>query len=355
MARPVQATIDAAALRHNLAVARSHAGAARVLAVVKANAYGHGLLRAAQALRDADGFATLELEGAVQLRDAGFRQRIVLLEGFFHERELGTFAEHDFVPVIHAPEQVDMLATLPEDARLDVLIKLNTGMNRLGLQPEAYEAVLQRLRGLSQVRSLTVMTHFASADDARGVDWQMAVLDRMAPPESLPRCLANSAALLRYPHTVGDWVRPGIMLYGCSPFEDAAGPAAGLAPVMELTSEIIAVRDIQPGDTVGYGGLYTADRPRRIAVVACGYADGYPRHAPVGTPVLVGGVRAGTVGRVSMDMLCVDVSDIPAAGVGTPVLLWGRALPVEEVARAAGTISYELLCALAARVPVKEI
>ena len=351
--RPLTAVIDLGALRHNLDVARRHAPHSRVLAVVKANAYGHGIERAARALADADGFSLLELDAAVALRETGFAGRIVLLEGFFEPNELAVLAQYRITPVIHCAEQIGALAAWRDKTKLDVLLKMNSGMNRLGFQPAAFPGALAALRENPAVNSVTVMTHFANADDARGVEWQLRVFDPLA--GGCPASLANSAAILRYPETHRDWVRPGIMLYGCSPFAERVGPEVGLQPVMTLKSEIIAIRDLVPGDTVGYGGMFTAARAMRIGVVACGYADGYPRHAPNGTPVLVDGVPTGTVGRVSMDMLCVDLGPVPAAQVGSPVVLWGEGNPVERVAIASGTIGYELLCALAPRVRVVEL
>ena len=355
MPRPLKATINLDALRHNLAVARRHAPRAAVFAVIKANAYGHGLMRAARALAGAEGYALLELDAAVRLREAGCRQRIALLEGAFEPRDLAIAAEHRLAIAIHSREQVRMLEAAPAGARFDVLLKINTGMNRLGFTPAEFAAVFDRLHGHPRVARLTLMTHFATADDARGVAWQMECLERLGAGGGLPRCLANSAAILRYPETHADWVRPGIMLYGCSPFADVPAATLGLQPVMTLASELIAVRELQLGDRIGYGGAFEAARPMRVGVVACGYADGYPRHAPTGTPIVVGGRRTRTLGRVSMDMLCADLSEIPSAGVGTPATLWGAGLSADEVAAAAGTVSYELLCALAPRVPVAEI
>jgi len=355
MPRPLKATISLAALRHNLAVVRRHAPRAAVFAVIKANAYGHGLMRAAHALVGAEGYALLELDAAVVLREAGYRQRIALLEGAFGPPDLAVAAEHRLAIAVHNREQVDMLEAAPAGARFDVLLKIDTGMNRLGFTPAEFAAVFGRLHGHPRVARLTLMTHFANADDARGVAWQMERLERLAAGGGLPRCLANSAAILRYPETHAAWVRPGVMLYGCSPFADVPADTLGLQPVMTLASELIAVRELQPGDRIGYGGAFEAARPMRVGVVACGYADGYPRHAPTGTPVLVGGQRTRTLGRVSMDMLCADLSTIPAARVGTPVTLWGAGLSADEVAAAAGTVSYELLCALAPRVPVTEV
>jgi len=354
MPRPISATISLGALRHNLAVVRRCAPGSRVLAVVKADAYGHGLLRAARALGDADGFALLELDAAVRLREAGCTQRIVMLEGFFDARDLPVLAGHRLGAVVHGRDQLALLRELPAGSKLDVLLKINTGMNRLGFTPADFPAALADLQANPAVGQITLMTHFANADDARGVAWQMAEVGRFTGDIGLPRSFANSAAVLRYPETHRDWVRPGIMLYGSSPFADQPAAALGLQPVMTLTSEIIAIQQLKRGDTVGYGGIFTAERDMRIGVVACGYADGYPRHAPNGTPVAVEGRLAGTVGRVSMDMLCIDVSDVPQARVGSRVVLWGEGNPVENVARAAGTVGYELLCALAPRVPVIE-
>jgi alanine racemase len=352
--RPVSATIDLPALRHNLAAARRHAPRASVFAVIKANAYGHGVMRAARALADADGYALVELDAAVRLREAGYAQAIALLEGHFEARELAVMAEHKLTTVVHSLEQLDMLEALPPGAALGVMLKLNTGMNRLGLEPRDFARAVARLESHPGVRGITLMTHFANADDSRGIAAQLEVFDRTVAGTKLPRSLANSASVLRYPEAHGDWIRPGIMLYGCSPFPDSVGADVGLMPAMTLASELIAVREIARGESVGYGGTYTAQDTTRVGVVACGYADGYPRHAPTGTPVLVDGRLTRTLGRVSMDMLCVDLSALPQARVGTRVVLWGEGNPVEHVAESAGTVGYELLCALAPRVRVIE-
>ncbi len=354
MSRPIQASFDLAALRSNFAIARRLAGAAKVMAVVKANAYGHGLLRVTRALADADGFALLELDDAVRLRDAGYRQRIVLLEGFFRADELPVILHQGFSVVIHNDEQVAMLGKLHGDRKLEVFVKLNTGMNRLGFPAARAGRVLEQLKTLPCVGEVVLTTHFSDAEGVSGIEWQMREFERHVVRPGYARSLANSAALLRFPEARGEWVRPGIMLYGASPLEDRTAAQIGLRPAMSLTSEIIGIQNLKRGDTVGYGSLFTAHRETRIGVVACGYADGYPRHAYNGTPVVVDGVRVPMVGRVSMDMLCVDLSDIPRAGIGSPVTLWGAGLPVEEVAAAAGTVSYELLCALARRVPVED-
>ena len=356
MPRPIQARIDLSALEHNLQLVRRATGA-RIMAVIKAAAYGHGLLRAAEALNAADGFALLDIYEAVHLREAGFRQTILLLEGFFTPDDLPLVDEHDLACVIHSPQQVAMLDNFPRRRRLQVWLKVNTGMNRLGFAPRDVSAVMEKLKSHPAVRDITLMTHFSHADEAAGVAAQLGIFNALAAPYRVARSLANSAALLRYPETHADWVRPGIMLYGASPFAQGEGeqPSAqqlGLMPVMTLRSEIISVRELNAGERIGYGGMFRAEAPMRVGVVACGYADGYPRHAPTGTPVLVKGRRTHTLGRVSMDMLSVDLSALPDADVGSGVTLWGAGLPVEEVARAAGTISYELLCALTARVPV---
>jgi alanine racemase len=351
MPRPIQAHIDLSALEHNLNVARRLSGA-RVMAVIKAAAYGHGLLRSAEALSAAEGFALLDVQEAVRLREAGFRQKILLLEGFFTPDDLTLLAEYDLDTVIHSQHQINMLDAYPRRGSLAVWLKVNSGMNRLGISPHEVGTVMEKLKTHPAVRDVTLMTHFSHADEEEGVALQLERFNTLAAPYRAARSMANSAALLRYPATHGDWVRPGIMLYGASPFAGQGAVQFGLHPAMTLSSEIISVREIRAGEHVGYGGLFRAETSTRVGVVACGYADGYPRHAPTGTPVLVQGQRTGTLGRVSMDMLSVDLTALPEAGIGSRVTLWGQGLPVEEVAHAAGTISYELLCALTARVPV---
>ena len=358
--RPLVARIDTAALAHNLGVARAAAPKSKVMAVIKANGYGHGLLRVARALRGADGFAVLTLDEAAQLRAQGYTHPIVLLEGFFSPDELPEIARLRLRPVIHRADQVDILAKARLEHRLDILLKVDTGMHRLGLTPRRVPDTLARLQALSQVGRITLMTHFACADDPTvGVAAQLETFEALRSglgDESgiHSATLANSAALLRYPETHGDWVRPGIMLYGASPFADQSGDLLGLLPAMHLESRLIAVQTVRKGEGVGYGLTFTAERDMKVGIVACGYADGYPRHAPTGTPVLVGGQPSRTLGRVSMDMLCVDLVPVPAAHVGTPVVLWGAGLSVDTVARAAGTIAYELLTAVAPRVRIEE-
>ncbi len=359
MPRPLQAVIDMGALASNHALARRLAPRARVLATIKANGYGHGTRRVERALADADGFAVCEIEQAAALRTrarAARRDRpVLLLEGFFSTRDLLVCALEGISTVVHDIGQVEMLERTRLDSPVHVFVKMNSGMNRLGFAPSRFGAAVERLRALPAVRSTTLMTHFAAADEGEGIDAQLAVFDAHAGAfAGLPRSLANSAALLRFPRSHADWVRPGIMLYGVSPFADQDAASLGLHPAMRLESEVIAVQSLAAGDRVGYAGTFRADAPMRVGIVACGYADGYPRHAPTGTPVLVDGQRSRILGRVSMDMLAVDLTGLPAAGVATPVVLWGGALPVEDVAAAAGTIAYELLCALSPRVPVRE-
>ncbi|MGB8518344.1 MAG: alanine racemase [Gallionella sp.] len=351
MPRPIQAHIDQNALANNLHVVR-RATRSRIMAAIKGDGYGHGLLRVAEAFAAADGFAVLDIRDAITLREAGYTQTLLLLEGCFQAGEMQLAAEYDLSCVIHSARQIAMLDAYPKRGNLDVWLKVNSGMNRLGFVPEAVPAAMEKIRAHQAVQGITLMTHFASADEARGVSEQVAVFNNVAGAYRVPRSLANSAALLRYPDTHGDWVRPGIMLYGASPFADKTAREIGLRPAMTLHSEIIATQELNAGDEVGYGALFRADRAMRIGIVACGYADGYPRHATTGTPIFVEGKITRTVGRVSMDMLAVDLSDVPHADIGSRVVLWGAGLPVEEVARAAGTISYELLCGLTKRVPI---
>ncbi|MEJ1959866.1 MAG: alanine racemase [Nitrosomonadales bacterium] len=351
MPRPIQALIDLSALEHNLRAAR-RATNSRIMAVLKASAYGHGLLRTARALQEADGLALLDVNEAVVLRESGFRQTLLLLEGIFAPEELSLAAEYDLACVIHDPRQIDMLDAYPRRGTFQVWLKINSGMNRLGFSPQHIPAVLEKLQAHPAVRDVTLMTHFANADETIGVAAQLEVFNTLAASYRLARSLANSAALLRYPETHAEWVRPGIMLYGASPFPEISAQQLGLKPVMTLQSEIISMRELKAGEHVGYGGIYCAESAMRIGTVACGYADGYPRHAPTGTPVLVAGRRTRTLGRVSMDMLSVDLSTLADVEVGSLVTLWGTGLPVEEIARSAGTVSYELLCALAPRVQV---
>ena len=338
-------------MESNLHVAR-RATSARIMSVIKADGYGHGLMRAAEALAATDGYAMLDIQDAVRLREAGYRQTILLLEGVFGPEELPVIAEYDLTCLIHSAWQIALLDAYPGKV-LDVWLKVNSGMNRLGFAPQQVAQAMDQLRRHRAVRDITLMTHFANADEARGIAEPLAQFKDVAAPYRAARSLANSATLLRYPEAHGDWVRPGIMLYGASPFADVSAQQLGLRPAMTLSSRIIATRELRAGDEVGYGVLFRAEHSMRIGIVACGYADGYPRQAPNGTPILVDGQRTKTLGRISMDMLYVDLGALPQADVGSRVVLWGEGMPVEEVARAAGTVSYELMCALTQRVPVK--
>lgn len=352
MSRPLRATVGLSALRHNLGIARRHAPNARIMAVIKANGYGHGMLRVARALEAADGFAVLNLAEAISLREAGSRQEILLLEGFFSADELPLIDRHGLSTVIHTHWQIDALLKASPPSPIRAWLKINSGMNRLGFQPDEVPSALQSLQQAGA--QVTLMTHFACADEAYGITEQLALFNSITHGLELPRSLSNSAAVLNHPDAHGEWVRPGIMLYGASPTNHQTPSELGLKPAMTLSSELIAVRNIPAASAVGYGASFRAPVAMRIGTVACGYADGYPRHAPTGTPVLVNGLRSRIIGRVSMDMLTVDLTDIPDARIGSPVTLWGEGLPVDEVATAAGTISYELLCAIAARVPMTE-
>ena len=358
MPRPIEALVHTTALAHNLARARTAAPDARVWAVVKANAYGHGIERAFEGLRGADGFALLDLAEAERLRALDWRGPLLLLEGCFEPRDLELCSRLQLWHVVHGQEQIDWLAAHKTQQPHRVFLKMNSGMNRLGFTPAAFRSAWVRLNALPQVDEISLMTHFSDADGPRGVDHQLSAF--AAATHDLPgeRSVSNSAATLRHGLN-NDWVRAGIMAYGSAPdFPAHDIQHWGLQPAMTLRSRLIATQQLQPGDTVGYGSSYTAREPQRIGIVACGYADGYPRHAGTDTPVLVDGVRTGTVGRVSMDMLAVDLTPVPQAGVGSEVTLWGRGpggalLAIDDVAQAAGTIGYELMCAVAPRVPMR--
>ena len=352
MARPLVAQINLSALESNLAKAREKAPRTQVLAVVKANAYGHGLERVLPALEDADGLALVELDAAVELRDAHYTRRILLLEGFFDARELPEIARRRLAVVVHDPAQVAMLERAVLSRPLEVFVKVNTGMNRLGLPAASVAPACERLARSPAVAALRLMMHFARADEDDGIEGPLAVFEEACRNLPYPRSLCNSAGVFRHAEIGGDIVRPGIMLYGATPFPYDTAAMLGIAPVMTLRSEVIAIQTLAANDSVGYGGMYTASRPHRIGVIAGGYADGYPRHAPNGTPVLVCGRKLRLAGRVSMDMITVDLTDAPDARVGSPVVLWGEGLPVDDVAAAASTVGYELLCALAPRVRV---
>ena len=368
MPRPILATIHTAALRHNMARCRAAAPDAKVWAVVKANAYGHGIERAFEGLRGADGFALLDFDEAQRIRALGWRGPILMLEGSFEPRDLELCSRLGLWHTVHHNEQIDWLAAHKTHEPHRVFLKMNSGMNRLGFKPSSYRSAYSRLNALTQVDEITLMTHFSDADAKRfgqdGIAHQLAAFNEATHDLQGERSLSNSAASLRYSAAElrTDWIRPGIAQYGSStdfPEHDAAH--WDLQPAMTLSSKIIATQTLSVGDSVGYGSGYVADKPMRIGVVACGYADGYPRIAvgnnEKGTPILVAGQRTRTVGRVSMDMITVDITDLPQTGVGSEVTLWGKSsggaiLSIDEVAICAQTVGYELMCALAARVPV---
>jgi len=352
MPRPIRAYIHPQALAHNLTIAKQLASNSQTWAVVKANAYGHRIQHAYLGLKSADGFALLDLNEAAQLRDLGWQGPILLLEGCFDVSDLNVAQQLNLTPVVHHETQLRMLEQHPSSQRMAVYLKMNSGMNRLGFPPCEYQNAWRRLKALPWIQHITLMTHFANADNPQGVNTQLQLFLSTIQGLNAPLCLANSAAVLWHPATHRNWVRAGIMLYGASP----SGVVNDLLPhqlraAMTLSSEIIAIQNLAVGASVGYGSQFTAAQPMRVGIVACGYADGYPRHAITGTPILVEGIRTCTLGRISMDMLCVDLSPIPQAHIGSPVELWGQQLPIDDVAQSCATVGYELMCAVAPRVP----
>ena len=350
--RPARALIDLEALRHNYRLAREISGA-RALAVVKADAYGHGATRCAAALEgEADGFAVACIEEALELRYAGIRKPILLLEGFFEESELSLIDQHQLWCVVHATWQVEAIERARPARPLQVWLKLDSGMHRVGLHPAEYRDAHARLLVSGKVDKIVLMSHFARADelDCPRSEEQVALFEQARAGLQAEVSLRNSPAILGWPTIASDWVRPGIMLYGATPFEQDQAEAARLRPVMTLESKIISVRELPAGEPVGYGARFVSERPTRVGVVALGYADGYPRHAATGTPVMVDGQASRLIGRVSMDMLTVDLTDLPGAGLGSRVELWGRNVSASAVAYGCGSIPYQLFCNLK-RVP----
>ena len=344
MSRTVVAEINPAALQHNLNRVRELAPGCPVAAVIKADGYGHGLIRVAGALSEADAFAVACIEEALQLREAGFTLPVVLLEGFFDTAELEAIARYNLTAVIHHPWQLRALEQARLATPIRVWLKMDSGMHRLGFSPQEIPAARQRLAACSSVaRPVTEMTHLACADDRadQTTTQQLARFDAVATGDC---SIASSAAILGWPQARRGWLRPGIMLYGASPFVTGGGESWQLQPVMTLRSTLIAVNRRQRGDPIGYGGSWRCPEEMPVGVVAIGYGDGYPRHAQPGTPVLVNGKTVPLIGRVSMDMITVDLRSQPQAGIGDAVVLWGEGLPVETVAEHAGTIAYELLC-----------
>ncbi|MEI7050816.1 MULTISPECIES: alanine racemase [Pseudomonas] len=350
--RPARALIDLEALRHNYRIAREVTGA-KALAVIKADAYGHGAVRCAQALEaEADGFAVACIEEALELRAAGIKAPVLLLEGIFEADELALIVEHDFWIVVHSLWQLEAIEQAALSKPITVWLKLDSGMHRVGLHPKDYAAAYQRLLASGKVAKIVLMSHFARADELHeqsSAD-QVAVFEAARQGLAAEVSLRNSPAVLGWPQIHSDWVRPGIMLYGATPFEEANAVAERLQPVMTLESKVICVRELPAGEPIGYGAKFITDKPMRIGVVAMGYADGYPRHAPTGTPVLVAGKRSRLLGRVSMDMLCIDLTDVPEADLGSTVELWGKNILASEVAQWADTIPYQIFCNLR-RVP----
>lgn len=363
MPRPIFAKIHPDSVAINLAQARfaTHKNASKIWATIKANAYGHGIEHIYDGLLDADGLAMLDLSEAQRVRDLGWNKPILMLEGCFSVSDYSFVCDLDLTVVVHHEAQIDWLITYYEHNQtqysINIYLKLNTGMNRVGFLPQRYEEVFSRLRALPFVGEITLMTHFANADILDGVAEQMALFNAVTTPivkkhPQILRSCSNSAAILTHPQAHFDWIRPGVMIYGGSPFLDQTAQSHQLQAAMTLGSELIALQTVQAGEAIGYGSRFVAKKNMTIGVVACGYADGYPRHAPDGTPVWVDGVKVCLVGRVSMDMMMVDLTSAPDAKVGTPVELWGKNLPIDEVAQSAGTIGYELMCGLAQRVPV---
>lgn len=344
--RPARALINLQALRHNYQLARKLC-ADKALAVVKADAYGHGAVACAQALHDlADGFAVSCLEEALELRAAGVSLPIVLLEGFFHPDELAQIVEHQLWCVVHSDWQLEAVEQAVLAEPLTIWLKMDSGMHRVGFSPAEYRAVWQRLHASANVAALVLITHFSRADEidsARTHEQYQVFVDATAGMQS-PISVCNSPALLAWPEIRSDWSRPGIILYGSQPVAMQGLSTEKFQPVMTLQSKIIAVRELPAGEPVGYGAQFVASQPVRVGIVAIGYADGYPRHAPTGTVVAVDGCLTQLLGRVSMDMLAIDLTGLSQAGVGSTVELWGDQVSIDEVAARAGTISYELLC-----------
>jgi len=354
------ALINLDAVQHNLQMVRRYAPAAKIMAVIKANGYGHGLLRIAEALQNADAFAVARVDEGIRLRKAGIKNRIAVLEGFSCGEELDELLDYQLDAVVHSFTQLEIFESRTEQAQIAIWLKLDTGMNRLGFKPRDFYAVYQRLNQCSIIRQpISLMTHLANADDKQDATTlkQISLFnDTVAIHAQLgnERSIANSAGILAWKAALTDWVRPGVMLYGISPFPDSTGEQLGLKPIMGLHSRLIAVKPIAKGDKVGYSGTWVCEKPTTLGVVAIGYGDGYPRYAKTGTPVLVNGQRVPIIGRVSMDMITVDLERQPHAKPGDPVTLWGDGLAVEEIALCADTIPYTLVCGVTQRVQIVE-
>ena len=348
-----RAVIDLSACRHNLSVAKQFAPDSKCIAIIKANAYGHGMVNIAKALNDADAFGVARIGEAIQLREAGITSPILLLEGFFSEEELSLVREHKIDTVIHSESQLQLLDKSSGEA-ISVVLKIDSGMHRLGFAPEEIKTISQQLEKNTNINQpLKFMTHFSNADDKhddktlKQIDVFYRSIDDVTYNEI---SIANSAGILGWPQSHAEWNRPGIMLYGVSPFINVKAEDHNLKPVMTLSSQIISIKSVKKGEAIGYGGTYICEKDMTIGIVAVGYGDGYPRHAKTGTPVLVNGKRCSLLGRVSMDMICVDLSEQTNSAVNDPVVLWGEGLPIEEIAASSETIGYELLCSVTNRV-----
>ncbi len=353
-----EALVSLPALRHNLQRVRQQAPQSRIFAVVKADAYGHGVQRLLPALGQADGLAVARVEEALQLREMGCRKRLLVLAGFYDLQELQAAAGQEIDLVIHCPEQLRILRSNPLRRALSLWIKVDTGMHRLGLEPQAAIDALEQVRSLpTPPAAIGLLTHLSCADDRNDptTTRQLACFAEVARCHQGGVSVANSAAILGWPDSIDGWVRPGLMLYGASPFLDSLAEEEGLRPVMTLRSRLIAVRRLTAGDAIGYGASWRCPQAMTVGVVAAGYGDGYPRHAPSGTPVLINGTEVPLVGRVSMDSICVDLRKIPGARVGDLAILWGEGLAAERIARAAGTIPYTLFCGVTRRVAFRVI
>lgn len=350
--------IDGAALKHNLARIRELAPHKKVMAMVKANAYGHGLWNVVGVLGDVDALGVARLQDALMLRARGVSQRIVVMGGFANAAELKACVQQEIEAVIHTSEQLEILKHTTLVHPITAWLKIDTGMSRLGFSLKQAQDVYDFLQNNNNIRKpITLMTHFACADELTNpmTVAQLRVFNETTKGWQGARSLANSAAILGWPDAQGDWVRPGIMLYGSSPFIGSVGSDHGLQPVMTLSSSLIAIHDHFKGDKIGYGSMFQCEEEMRIGIVAIGYGDGYPRHAENGTPVWIHHQRCPIVGRVSMDMIAVDLRACPNAALGDKVILWGPQLPVEEIARRAGTIGYELLCNMARYHPYSHV
>ena len=357
MSLAAYAVLNLDALKHNLEKVHEFAPNAKVMAVIKANAYGHGVSRVAEVLQNAEVFAVARVDEAIRLRQDGVENRIAVLEGFSCVEELNDILHYGLEAVIHAEYQLSLLEDFKSEKTFTAWLKLDSGMNRLGFDPAMFDWAYQQLQQSNVIeKPIHLMTHLANADDLQDskTRYQLELFYKLVKKYSSELSIANSAGILGWPDTLSDWVRPGLMLYGVSPFSGKTGAEFGLQPVMSFHSKIIATKQVKPGDTVGYGGLWLCQKPTLMGVIAIGYADGYPRHAKQETPVLVNGIRVPLIGRVSMDMITVDLTDCPDTKPGDPVKLWGKDLPVEEIAACAKTIPYTLLCGITQRVQIVE-